>query len=143
MSGNAIFGPFIVTILLTFAVWVYMFVRRVSFINSSGITPEDLAVSGRLAGISPPEVLNPSDNLQNLFEIPVLFYAVVLAIHATGQVDTTYVVAAWVFAGFRVLHSLVHCTFNAVMLRFGLYLVSCFAVWFMAVRFAATQFWGV
>jgi hypothetical protein len=36
--------------------------------------------------------------------------------------------AAWVFAIFRVLHSAVHCTFNLVMLRFYLYLVSALAV---------------
>jgi len=42
--------------------------------------------------------------------------------------------AAWVFVVFRALHSAVHCTFNLVMLRFYLYLVSTLAVWFIATR---------
>ena len=142
MTGNAIFGPFIATILLTFLVWVFMFARRVAFINASGLTPEDLAMPGRLDEVSPPEVSNPSDNLKNLFEMPVLFYALVLAIHALGEVDTAYVLAGWVFAFFRAAHSFVHCTFNAVMVRFYLYLVSCLAVWFMAARLAAAIFFG-
>ena len=35
MPQTAIFGPVFATILLTFAVWVYMFVRRISFIQAS------------------------------------------------------------------------------------------------------------
>jgi hypothetical protein len=59
-------------------------------------------------------VSNPSDNLKNLFEIPVIFYAVAL----------------------RALHSAVHCTINIVLLRFYLYLFSTLSVWFIAARAA-------
>jgi hypothetical protein len=120
VAQDAIFGPFFATVLLTFVVWVYMYVRRISF----------------LAAISPPAVSNPSDNLKNLFEIPVLFYALALYLFVTNQVDTAYVVAGWVFVAFRVLHSAVHCTINIVMLRFYLYLFSTLAVWFIAGRAA-------
>ena len=48
----------------------------------------------------------------------------------------------WVFAAFRALHSAVHCTFNLVMLRFYLYLVSTLAVWFMLGRAALAHFGG-
>ena len=75
---------------------------------------------------------NPSDNLKNLFEIPVIFYALALVLFVTGQVDAVYVGAAWVFVVFRALHSAVHCTINVIMVRFNLYLVSTLAVWFMA-----------
>jgi len=136
MSQDAIFGPFFATVLLTFVVWVYMYVRRIRFINGSGISPKDLSVPGKLAELSPPEVSNPSDNLKNLFEIPVLFYALALYLFATSQVDALYLAAAWVFVAFRVLHSAVHCTVNIVMLRFNLYLLSTLAVWFIAARAA-------
>jgi hypothetical protein len=111
-------------------------VRRIRFINGNAISPVDLAVPGRLAALSPPEVSNPSDNLKNLFEIPVLFYALALYLYVTQQVDALYVGAAWVFVVFRVLHSAVHCTVNVVMLRFWLYCVSTMAVWFMLFRAA-------
>jgi len=133
---TAIFGPFFATMLLTFVVWVYMYVRRIRFLTSSKITPAEMAVPGALARVSPPEVSNPSDNLKNLFEIPVLFYALVLYLFVTRQVDATYVVAAWVFVAFRVLHSAVHCTVNIVLVRFYLYLISTLAVWFIAGRAA-------
>ena len=93
-------------------------------------TPQQLTPS-ELARLSPPEVANPSDNLKNLFELPTVFYAVVLYLYVARQVDGPYLGAAWIFFGFRVLHSAVHCTFNFVPLRFWLYAISAVALWFM------------
>jgi hypothetical protein len=55
-------------------------------------------------------------------------------------VDTIHLVAAWVFFGFRVLHSAVHCTFNRIPLRFFLYLAAAVALWLMVVRVALGVF---
>jgi hypothetical protein len=117
-----------------------MYIRRIHFITSTKLKSQDLAVPNMLAQISPPSVSNPSDNLKNLFEIPVLFYVLVLYLFITKQVDAVYVNAAWVFVVFRVLHSAVHCTFNLVMLRFYLYLFATLAVWFIAFRAAFIHF---
>ena len=140
MPQTAIFGPFFATIFLTAAVWVYMYVRRIRFITANQLSGADMAIPGRLAELSPPAVSNPSDNLKNLFEIPVLFYVLVLYLFVTNQVDGAYVNAAWIFVAFRALHSAVHCTFNLVMLRFYLYLISTVAVWYIAVRAALAYF---
>jgi hypothetical protein len=142
MAQTAIFGPFFATMLLTLLVWVYMYVRRIRFITTNDISPQDLAVPGTLARLSPAAVSNPSDNFKNLFEVPVLFYALALYLFVTAQVDATYVVAGWVFVAFRALHSAVHCTFNRVMLRFYLYLFGTVAVWFMLARAALAYFGG-
>jgi len=142
MEQKAIFGPFFATMLLTFVVWVYMYVRRIRFITSSNLSPGDLSKPGELARLSPAAISNPSDNLKNLFEIPVLFYALALYLFVTRQVDATYVTGAWVFVAFRVLHSAVHCTINIVMLRFYLYLISTLAVWFMLARAMHAHFGG-
>ena len=136
MPQAAIFGPVFATVFLTFLVWSYMYIRRISFIRKNSISPRDLAVPGALAQLSPPEVANPSDNLKNLFEIPVVFYALALYLFVTNQVDATHVTAAWVFVAFRAFHSAVHCTANIVMLRFYLYLFSTLAVWFLGARAA-------
>ena len=140
MAQTAIFGPFFTMLLLTLVVWTYMYVRRISFITREKISPKDLVNGEALARISPPAVANPSDNLKNLFEMPVLFYALLLYLFATGKVDLAYLSAAWLFVVFRALHSLVHCTFNLVMLRFNLYLMSALALWFIVIRAALAQF---
>ena len=142
MTPQAIFGPFFAMMFLTLAVWVYMYVRRIHFITGSKLRPQDLAAPGELARLSPPAVANPSDNLKNLFEMPVLFYALTLYLFATGQADAGAVAAGWIFAAFRALHSAVHCTVNIVMLRFWLYAVATAALWIMIVR-AALKHFGV
>ena len=142
MEQTAIFGPFFAMLGLTAAVWIYMYVRRIAFIQGTGLTPDQLAVPGKLAELSPATVSNPSDNFKNLFEVPVLFYALALYLFVTGTVDGAYVAAAWAFVAFRALHSAVHCTVNKVMVRFYLYLFSTLAVAYIAVR-AAIAHWSV
>lgn len=135
MEQAAILQPFLATMLLTLVVWFYMYGRRLPFIFSSGLDPKQMTPL-ELARLSPPQVSNPSDNLKNLFELPTVFYAVVLYLYATHQVDTFHVGAAWVFFGFRAMHSAVHCTFNFIPLRFVLYVISAAALWCMVLRAA-------
>ena len=135
MNQAVIFQPFLATMMLTLMVWVYMYARRLSFIFSSGLDPKQMTPL-ELARLSPSQVSTPSDNLKNLFELPTVFYAVVLYVYVTHQVDAAFVGAAWGFFLFRALHSVVHCTFNFIPLRFVLYVISAGAVWFMVIRAA-------
>ena len=132
MDQTVIFTPFFGTMLLTLVVWVYMYGRRLPFIFSSQLDPKQMTPL-ELARLSPPQVSNPSDNLKNLFELTV-FYAVVLFLYLTHNVDTMHLAAAWVFFLFRVLHSAVHCSFNYIPVRFVLYVISAAALWFMVLR---------
>jgi hypothetical protein len=132
MAQTAIFGPFFAMLLQTLLVWVYMYHRRIRFVTKNNISSKDLAVPG--AQLPPAAVSNPSDNLKNLFEIPVISYALALYLFVTNQVDAVYVSATWIFVAFRALHSAVHCTINPVMVRFYLYLFSTLVVWFIALR---------
>jgi hypothetical protein len=140
MDQAVIFQPFFATMFLTLVVWVYMYGRRLPFIFSNGLDSKQMTPA-ELARVSPPEVSNPSDNLKNLFELPTVFYAVVLYLYATNQVDTPHVIAAWGFFLFRALHSVVHCTFNFIPLRFALYVISAGALWFMVVRSIIGTIW--
>jgi len=133
MTQQAIFAPFLVMMMLTFAVWLYMYSRRIPFIVGAKLNPDQMTPL-EFMRLSPPAVANPSDNLKNLFEIPTLFYALSLYLFVTQQVDGIYLLAAWVFVGFRVLHSIVHCTFNIVVLRFWLYAISTLTLWLMLGR---------
>ena len=135
MDQTVIFNPFLAMMLLTLVVWIYMYVRRLSFIFSKRLDPKQMTPS-ELARLTPSRVSTPSDNLKNLFEMPTVFYAVVLYIYVTNKVDAVHVAAAWAFFLFRALHSVVHCTFNFIPLRFVLYVISAMAVWFMVVRAA-------
>ncbi|MAM71783.1 MAG: hypothetical protein CMP91_11650 [Gammaproteobacteria bacterium] len=133
MNQQAIFQPFMAMMLLTLVVWVYMYSKRIPFIRNSDLTPDQLTAF-EFTRLSPPAVANPSDNFKNLFELPVVFYALCLYLYVTAQVDQAVLIGAWIFVGFRVLHSLVHCTVNIVMLRFVLYCLSSLVLWLMLLR---------
>ena len=139
MDQAAIFKPFLATMILTMVVWMYMYGRRLPFIFSNGLDAKQMTPM-ELARLSPPQVSNPSDNLKNLFELPTVFYAIVLYLYVTGRVDAVYVATAWGFFLFRALHSLVHCSFNFIPLRFALYVISAGALWFMVLRVAIAAF---
>jgi len=133
MNQELIFQPFFILMLLTIVVWFYMYTKRIPFIEKSNIPPDQLTPYELLRS-SPPDVANPSDNLKNLFELPVLFYALCFYLYIANEVDQIALVTAWIFVVLRILHSLVHCTVNIPMLRFGLYSVSALALWFMVLR---------
>ncbi len=60
----------------------------------------------------------------NLFEMPVLFYVVVIMIYITGQVSYVLVGLAWTYVAVRLVHSAIHLTSNDVNLRFSAYFAS-------------------
>ena len=136
MDANEIFTPFIGMLLLTFFVWVHLYVRRISYTIKHRIHPQRLTTPEKGKALIPDEVSYPAYNLTNLFELPVVFYALCLYLYVTGNVDMAYVAAAWVFFLLRVSHSVVHCTFNRVIVRFWLYALSSLALWFMLFRAA-------
>jgi hypothetical protein len=124
--------PFVGMLLLTLVVFVYMFYLRITAIRASGIRPQTRADLDKL----PPRAVNSSNNFQNLFELPVVFYACVLALYATNQVDSFHVLCAFGFLVFRVAHSAIHCTYNNIMHRFSVYAVASLFLWVLVVRLA-------
>ena len=137
--SDPIFLPFTGMMLLTLAVWLLMFQRRIAAIRTLGMQPRTRADLERL----PAPAVNASNNLQNLFELPVIFYTCVLAAHQTGLVDAGYVACAVGFFAFRVVHSAIHCTYNHVMHRFAAYAVASVFLWIMVVRLALAALAGV
>jgi hypothetical protein len=142
MQGTEIFGPFFGMILLTFVVWTVMYVRRLGFIARYKIDTEKLKRPDQGAALVPDAVAYSSYNFKNLFELPILFYALCVYLFVTGNVDSVYLTSAWIFLMFRSVHSVIHCTVNIVKIRLLSYLVASFALWFMVLR-AILDFLGV
>ncbi len=134
MQGAEILLPFVGMLSLTFVVWLVLYVRRIGYMRKNRVNPQDFTTPEKGKALLPEYVNYPAYNLANLFELPVVFYAICLFLYTTESVDQTYVVSAWVFFVLRVLHSIVHCTINRVMLRFKLYVLSALALWFMLGR---------
>ena len=103
MADSEILVPFIGMLLLTLVVWVVMYVRRLHYIFSHRIDSQQLTTPEKGAKIIPEQIHWSAYNLRNLFELPVVFYALCIYLYVTSQVDDVYVAGAWVFLAFRVL----------------------------------------
>jgi len=126
--------PMLAMLLLTMLVWIYLFIQRVGYSRAHNIDIEKFKTPGDTTTLIPGPHSSASNNFQNLLEMPLVFYTICLYLTCFGLVDDLHVICAWAFVTFRVLHSLIHCTFNRVLLRFLAYVVSSIAVWVMVVR---------
>ncbi len=143
MSNSTILLPFFGVILLTLVVWTYMYVRRISYLSREKIDLRKVDTPEKAATVVPGTVSLASHNLKNLFELPVIFYAVCLYLFVSDTVDGIYLAAAWSFFAFRVVHSLIHCSYNKVEHRFAAYILATVALWAMVIRVALRIFAGL
>ena len=134
MKQEIIFIPFFSMMLLTIVVWIYMFVLRISFFKRQNVDPQSISTTHQLLDIIPDKINTPSDNLNNLFELPVLFYAVCIYLYVTSHVDTINLGLAYGFLIFRIGHSVIHCTYNTVMHRFYFYMLSSLFLWALIIH---------
>ncbi len=124
MNQTAIFWPMIAHAALVFAIYVLLGLRRRQ------------AVAGGNAKVSqfrenrdePSESLFVRNALENQFELPVLFYAVCLALQASGAVDALTLSLAWLIVVSRYVHSFIHVTSNRIRHRQPAFVVGFLAV---------------
>lgn len=105
-----------------------------------GIAPQALASSRETTWLL--KNMQSLDNFSNLFELPVLFYVLCLALAATGLTTPGHIAAAWVFVALRVAHSLIHLTYNRVIHRFIAWMLGAawlFGMWGSFVSGLLTQ----
>jgi hypothetical protein len=133
-TAESILLPMLSMMVLTFVVWVYMYVLRIGYTVRQRIHPQKLTIPDKVAELIPEPVSYPAYNFRNLLELPVLFYVLCLLLYVTGMADSWDLLAAWVFVGLRVVHSLIHCTVNIVIYRFYVYFASAIVLWVMLLR---------
>jgi len=117
MPANAsqLIGALLALVILTFVVGARLLFTRVQEMRQKRIHPQAASTSVKMAARL--ENVQAADNFRNLFEVPVLFYALVAVALATHQTPNWLVVGAWAFVALRVAHSFIHCTYNKVMHR--------------------------
>jgi hypothetical protein len=134
MTNEQILLPMLGMMVLTAIVWFVLYARRIPAMRKAGKPAQAYTTPDRGLEILPDEVSYPAHNFRNLFELPVLFYALCLYLYVTSTAEGVDVIAAWVFLLFRVVHSAIHCTVNIVMARFLAYSAAALALWIMLGR---------
>ena len=129
MNQIALLTPVFILILWTFTIFLIMSYGRTRFMKD----PQDAAHTKDIKGTLPAWVERTGDNYNHLFEQPVAFYVVTLAIALINSVDPLMMQLAWAFVILRIIHSLVQLTFNLVLVRFMLFLIGWLIIAYMAI----------
>lgn len=134
MNGKELFFPVLAMVALTMVVWVRLYAVRIPEMRRLRIHPQAVATSAQKSARLVDT--RAADNFSNLFEVPVLFYLALIVAYLTQQATPLVLGLAWGFVAGRVLHSLIQCSYNKVMHRFTVYVLSTCVVWVLWAVFA-------
>ncbi len=130
--------PFLLLIFLSFLVWLTLYIRRFRWVRSNAVSLDDFSTRDKMEAM-PEQLKVVSDNFQNLFELPVIFYALCLYLAWGNEVGNLEIYLAYAFVASRYVHSFIQCTYNKVMHRFLAYFIGAICLWVMVFR----TIWGV
>jgi hypothetical protein len=132
---HPILAPALALVCWTLVMWIWLYATRLPAMRAAGLDPNKVKEKKDL-DVLPRKVRQVADNYNHLHEQPVIFYALVFYCHLAGVGDSTNVMLAWIYVGFRVAHSLFQALVNFIPVRFALFALGSFALMGIAVRSA-------
>jgi hypothetical protein len=120
MRQELVLFPAVTVVALTFIVGFMLLRARFLAVKRGDINPRFFLLNR--GGKAPEYLLKLEQNYCNLFELPVLFYLLILMIYATNSVNALLLWVSWGFAGTRIVHTLVHVTVNRLRWRMAVFL---------------------
>jgi hypothetical protein len=139
--STEILSPVIALLLLTSAVWAWMYITRIPAVRKAGMKLDPNLPKGQQMSELPAQVRWKADNYNHLLEQPTLFYAVALTLALLGGGEGLNVTLAWCYVGLRVVHSLQQALWNKIEVRFVLFFLSSLILITLILR-AAILAWG-
>ncbi len=119
MEATAILYPGAAMFFLTFAVIANLGINRFRTVRRREVSVGYYRLYNE--GEEPPRLRVLTRHAQNHFEVPPLFYLVLLFIYVTGHVTWPTVGLAWLYFASRCAHSYIHLGTNNVIHRFSAY----------------------
>jgi hypothetical protein len=135
-----ILAPVVSLLLLTSAVWVWMYMTRLPAVRQAGMKLDPNLPKGRQMSELPARVRWKADNYNHLLEQPTMFYAVALTLALLGAGEGLNVTLAWCYVGLRVIHTLQQTLWNKIEVRFVLFSLSTLVLITLIIR-AASVIW--
>lgn len=117
-QSTAIFWPMIAHVVLVYVVYYLLSTGRVRAVKEGKATVSQFRENKE----EPEYSLFVRNNLENQFELPVLFHACCLALFVTGNATLYPVLLAWLFIISRYAHSYIHIKTNRIRHRRPLFL---------------------
>jgi len=133
MSVQAILLPVFALVALTFSLLFLTGYSRVASVRRGETKVRDIA----LGQLNWPEHITKIGNSYNSqFQLPVLFYVVVILAYVLRTADLLFVVLSWLFVATRLGHAYLHVTSNHVGRRFNAFSAGFAVLVVMWIMFA-------
>ena len=114
--------PLSMMLLLVLILFCLLFVARMTALYSKAV---DFKYFQLFKGAQAPDYLaKVTNNVNNLFEVPPIFYMAAILVLVLGIETDSMVFNAWGFVITRYVHSFVHVTLNNYLMRGGIFTVS-------------------
>ena len=124
--------PMFALVVLTFIVGFATGISRLISVKNGHV---DRRYFKLLSGYDAPDyIVKLGRNFSNLLEVPVLFYALGIILLTLDINNSLMLGLAWAFVGLRIIHSIIHITYNNPIHRFWTFLLSSSIVLFMWVQ---------
>ena len=133
MTIQMVLLPVFVQVALTFALLFWMAWVRTGSIRRGETKIRDIALGQSAWPDRPQQISNCYDSQ---FQIPMLFYVLVILAWITRQADLIFVVMAWIFVLTRLAHAYIHTTSNHVPTRFRVFGLGLLVLLLMWIIFA-------
>lgn len=131
--------PVFVQVALTFGLMFWMGRERLSALKRGETKIRDVALREPNWPARPMQVANA---FSNQFELPTLFYVLVLLALFTRKADYLFVMLSWIFVVLRIAQAGIHTTSNNVQHRFAVFLIGALVLLMMWVIFAVRLLTG-
>jgi hypothetical protein len=133
MTIQMVLLPVFVQVALTFGLLVWMALVRTASLRRGETKIRDIALRQPAWSAKATQISNCYDSQ---FQIPLLFYVLVILAWITKQADLIFVVMAWIFVLSRLAHAYIHTTSNHVPTRFNVFAVGVIVLLLMWIIFA-------
>ena len=140
MTSQTILQPVVALLILNCVVFFWMYATRIPAVQKAKLVMDPNLPAGEQMNKLPPNVRWKADNYNHLLEQPTMFYAVALTLVLLGAGTGLNTTLAWGYVGLRVVHTIVQTLWNAILVRFGIFMVSSLLLVALVVR-AAMLVW--
>jgi hypothetical protein len=140
MSVASILLPVFVQVALTFVLLMRLGSGRLRTLSAGKTKVRDIALG---ESNWPADVTQVGNCFNNQFQLPMLFYVLVVLALFLHKADLLFVIMSWIFVISRIVHAGVHITSNNVNQRFAAYTVGMVVLLLMWAIFAVRILFGL
>lgn len=132
--NSPILAPIVALVAWTLIVWLLMYIARLPAMSRAGIDGTRIvgttgaSLRADLVAGGESKASWVADNYNHLHEQPTTFYAIAIVHALVGTGGGVNLTIAWSYVALRVIHSLVQITFNRVLVRFSVFMLSSLCV---------------